>query len=899
VSDSTVIGSSPVSTGYSLSITDVNEAPTAVALTNVTPSLSENTSTTSRIKVADIAISDDALGTNTIALSGADAAAFEVEGTVLYLKAGTSLDYETKAAYAVTVSVSDSTVLGSSPVSTAYNLAVSDVNEAPTAVALTNVTPSLTENTSTTSRIKVADIAISDDALGSNTIALSGADATAFEVEGTVLYLKAGTSLDYETKAAYAVTVSVSDATLSGSSPVSADYSLSITDVNEAPTAVALTNVTAALAENSSTASRIKLADIAISDDALGTNSIALSGADAAAFEVDGTVLYLKAGTSLDYETKAAYAVTVSVIDATLSGSSPESTAYSLSITDVDETPSLTVLSTTTFTEDSPAHGSGAVVAGFSTTNALAVALSDTLHYALGSGADAGKVLLTAAGLALVNAGSDLPAFLLTPSNGAISGPAVSVDPLVLPTNDGPASFAISGTAAVGNTLAVTQLSPDPDGSGTAPGITWQTSAAGDSWNVVGTSSSYQLSSADEGKQLRALVSYSDGQGFAESVTTSPLTVPLLPTLAIAAPTTSLLEGNIGSTPFGFTITRSGNLADESRVTWAVTGSGANPATAADFAVGALPAGTAVFAPGQDTVSLAVNVVGDGSLEADEGFRIDMNSPIGARLSATSSTGLLQILNDDQPAPTYSFVATPQTVYEGGTLHIAITTTNVAAGRSLWWQFSGSGISASDFSDGQLAGSTLIGSDGRAAFTKTIAADALVEPDETLEVRFYSDAARSQSVGSSLAITLKEPSVGFVTDGNDVITGTAAAELITGVPAGSGVRGQGSVDRLTGGAGADIFALGDSLGIYYDDGTTGLGTTDLAVITDFSAQDSIQLFGSSSGYRLVSGRYTGIAGVRIDALSTASGIMPEAIGFVQGATMATLSLTNPNQFLYI
>jgi Ca2+-binding RTX toxin-like protein len=154
-------------------------------------------------------------------------------------------------------------------------------------------------------------------------------------------------------------------------------------------------------------------------------------------------------------------------------------------------------------------------------------------------------------------------------------------------------------------------------------------------------------------------------------------------------------------------------------------------------------------------------------------------------------------------------------------------------------------------------------------------------------------------VGSSLAITLKEPSVGFVTDGNDVITGTAAAELITGVPAGPGVRGQGSVDRLTGGAGADIFALGDSLGIYYDDGTAGLGTTDLAVITDFTAQDSIQLFGSSSGYRLVSGRYAGVPGLRIDALSTAPGNTPEAIGFVQGVTLATLILTNANQFLYI
>ena len=75
----------------------VNQPPTAVALTNTIASLPENTNTNNRIKLADIAISDDALGSNTIALSGADAAAFEVDGTVLYLKAGTSLDYETNA----------------------------------------------------------------------------------------------------------------------------------------------------------------------------------------------------------------------------------------------------------------------------------------------------------------------------------------------------------------------------------------------------------------------------------------------------------------------------------------------------------------------------------------------------------------------------------------------------------------------------------------------------------------------------------------------------------------------------------------------------------------------------------------------------------------------------------
>jgi Ca2+-binding RTX toxin-like protein len=615
--------------------------------------------------------------------------------------------------------------------------------------------------------------------------------------------------------------------------------------------------------------------------------------------EVTQTITVYVAGDTA-VELDEGFTVTLSAPSGAILDASATSASGTIRNDDAPAAPSLTLLTSTTFTEDSPSHGIGAVVASFTTSDALAVALSDSLHYALGSGAEAGKVLLTAAGLALVNAGSDLPAFSLTPSHGAISGFAVSVDPSVIPANDGSASLAISGTAAVGNTLAVVQQSPDIDGAGTAPSISWQTSTASGSWFVVSTNPTYQLSTADEGKQLRAVVSYIDGQGFNESITTPTLVVPPLPTVAINASTTAQQEGNIGSTPYSFSITRSGDLAGESRVSWSVEGSGANPATASDFAGGALPAGSALFGPGQDTLSLAISVVGDGTLEPDEGFRIKLHSPIGARLSMPStSTGLLQILNDDQPAPTYSFVAAPETVYEGSTLHIAVTTTNVEVGRSLWWQLSGTGITAADFSDGLLSGAALIGSDGRAAFTKGIAADAAVEPEETLEVRFFSDAARNQPVGSSLAVTLKEPSVGVVTEGNDVIIGTAAAEAITGVPYGSAARGRGSLDRLTGGSGADIFLLGDSQGLYYDDGTTGLGSTDIALITDLSADDRIQLHGASSAYRLVSGRHGGIPGVRIDALATAPGNTPEAIGFVQAATLASLTLTNSNQFLYV
>jgi hypothetical protein len=388
------------------------------------------------------------------------------------------------------------------------------------------------------------------------------------------------------------------------------------------------------------------------------------------------------------------------------------------------------------------------------------------------------------------------------------------------------------------------------------------------------------------------------------SVVANDGVVPLLyrsgdSSLAIAAANLALAEGNIGSTQHPFTISRTGDLSGETRVAWAVAGAGATPANALDFAGGQLPAGVAVFAPGQESVSLIVNVVGDGSLEADEGFRIDLSNPVGGWLSATSSTGLLQILNDDQPAPFYSFVATPEVVYEGGILHLAITTKNVEVGRSLWWDLIGAGITASDFNDGTLTGSTRIGSDGRAAFTKAIAADAVLDPEETLQVHVYADAARRQFVGTSQVITIKEPRVGVITDGNDVIAGTAAAEVITGVPVGSVPRGRGSLDRLTGGPGADLFVLGDAQGSYYNDGTTALGTTDQAVITDFSANDRIQLFGSISDYRLISGRHAGVPGVRIDALKAAPGNLPEAIGFVHNATLASLNLANPNQFHFI
>jgi uncharacterized protein YjiK/phosphodiesterase/alkaline phosphatase D-like protein/arylsulfatase A-like enzyme len=125
----------------------VNQAPTAVVLNNKVSTIAENTSTTTRIKVADIAITDDGLGTNNLTVAGTDAKFFEADSTGLYIKAGTTLDYETKTSYSIVVNVDDAT-LGNTPDAIApFTLAVSDiVNETPTppttsSILITEVAP--------------------------------------------------------------------------------------------------------------------------------------------------------------------------------------------------------------------------------------------------------------------------------------------------------------------------------------------------------------------------------------------------------------------------------------------------------------------------------------------------------------------------------------------------------------------------------------------------------------------------------------------------------------------------------------------------------------------------------------------------------------------------------------
>ncbi|MDC3010939.1 pre-peptidase C-terminal domain-containing protein, partial [Synechococcus sp. AH-736-G21] len=99
----------------------------------------------------------------------------------------------------------------------------------------------------------------------------------------------------------------------------------------------------------------------------------------------------------------------------------------------------------------------------------------------------------------------------------------------IAPVDDGDASFLIRGTPEIGNTLTIARTADDPDGNGSSPTITWQSSSDGNSWATVATGSQLTLTDAFAGQQLRATVSYIDGENFSEQVFTNTVEVVTQP----------------------------------------------------------------------------------------------------------------------------------------------------------------------------------------------------------------------------------------------------------------------------------------------------------------------------------------------------------------------------------
>ena len=118
------------------------------------------------------------------------------------------------------------------------------------------------------------------------------------------------------------------------------------------------------------------------------------------------------------------------------------------------------------------------------------------------------------------------------------------------------------------------------------------------------------------------------------------------PTMAIAALSADKAEGEGGgTTAFTFTVTRSGLTTGTASVSYAVTGSGSQPADATDFG-GTLPSGTVSFADSETSKTLTIDVGADETGEFTETFTVTL-SGASSPFTISTATATGTITDDD------------------------------------------------------------------------------------------------------------------------------------------------------------------------------------------------------------------------------------------------------------
>jgi len=206
--------------------------------------------------------------------------------------------------------------------------------------------------------------------------------------------------------------------------------------------------------------------------------------------------------------------------------------------------------------------------------------------------------------------------------------------------------------------------------------------------------------------------------------------------LSISADQPSLAEGDSGTTPFTFTVTRTGNLSGTASVNYEVTSA---VAVGGDFVGGVLPSGTVNFAPGDATKTIAIDVAGDVSVETDELFTVTLSGAVGATIG--TDTAVATILNDDATLPTISISADQSSQLEGASGSTAFTFTVIRSGdlsgtASANYAVTSATAVGADFVGGVLPSGTVnfIAGESSKTITINVAGDTTLETDEAFTV---------------------------------------------------------------------------------------------------------------------------------------------------------------------
>ena len=283
-----------------ITVTPVDDAPSAVSLSGGVTSLAENHNTAAAVKVADVSVTDVDGGPRNLQLTGADAGLFMLNNaqTELLLRAGAVLDFETNPQLDVSVRP-----VANPAAVQALRIAITDINEAPVITAGQRF--SVAEAAADNMLVGRVDF---DDPESSSSLMfsiVSGNTGGAFAIDNNGRITVADASqLDEDTTAAYTLGVQVVD----GTHTVRQDTTITVTNVPQPPSGVALSGAVVPRGEAGWVIGRLSATD----PDGGANPVLTWSLSDTSNFEVVNDFLKLKSGVSLN----ADRSVTVTVTDA-------------------------------------------------------------------------------------------------------------------------------------------------------------------------------------------------------------------------------------------------------------------------------------------------------------------------------------------------------------------------------------------------------------------------------------------------------------------------------------------------------------------------------------------------------------------------------------------------------
>lgn len=432
---STDEGGAYVERTVTVTVTDVNEAPTGISLA---PDLlfeniaSQNAGTLSATDAEGGSMSFELV-------SGAgdgDNGSFEINGTTL--RATAPFDYETQPTLSVRVRVTDSGGLRHTEVLT---LAVTDDDDPPTGYFF-STGGSVRENTpagASVGRVGVTD----EDGWDAGTFHMVDGLGS-FAIGASTGLITTTRPLDHETTPTLTVTVRIN--TPVGLPLYTGPLTITVTDVNEAPSRVDLSSTS--VDENEPAGTTVGTLSAVDEDDEVEDPTFALVTGGSQFEIVDGDQLVTTA--TFDHEATASYSIRVRATDA--AGESVE-TSMTITVGQVNETPSITP-PTLSVAENRPADTTVGTIVGTDPE-------SDALTWSLVSGtgsADNAKFTITSAGVLKTAAGLDFETDAELQVRVGVSDGALTTERAltvsVLDVNDAPTPADDSFTGAIGNTTA-------------------------------------------------------------------------------------------------------------------------------------------------------------------------------------------------------------------------------------------------------------------------------------------------------------------------------------------------------------------------------------------------------------------------------------------------------------